>query len=457
MSNNKIYKGTALIATVVALALTIQNPAQADNAARLGTDLTPVGANPKASADGTIPAWTGGLTEPPAGYRRGDYHPDPFADDKVLFTITAQNLGQYVDRLTPGQLRLFEKFPDYTMPVYQTRRSCALPPHVYEATRRNAKQARLTNDGNNVEGARIGVPFPVPQTAKAIYWNHNFYYQGYRYTADTIGGTVYPNGSWSRVERQDKRYVYYADPQYVGGDLKNLHFEWMGIWTAPPRLNGFGFSAKNYIDQVKQPRDGFVFRPETRKVGRAPSSSFTHDAPLTSTEGLRYSNNMFGFSGSPDRYDWELKGKREVYIPYNPYRALQADVKPDKLLTGRFMNRDYMRYELHRVWEVEITAKPDTNPTHPRRVFYFDEDSWIIVGSELYGHDGDLKRFQEVFVKNYYEMPTCIFDFDVMYDFDSGRYNVEHLKLGNGPANLDDETLRSRDFGASALRRAISR
>ena len=38
---------------------------------------------------------------------------------------------------------------------------------------------------------------------------------------------------------------------------------------APPRMNGSGFTAKNYINQVAQPRDGFVFRPETRKVARA--------------------------------------------------------------------------------------------------------------------------------------------------------------------------------------------
>lgn len=457
MSNNVKNGSLRAFGVVMVLALGAHMPAQADNAARLGNDLTPVGANPKASADGTIPAWTGGLTKPPAGYRKGDYHPDPYGDDKVLFTINNQNLAQYKSRLTPGQLELFKKYPDYTMPVYATRRSCAVPPHVYEATKRNATQARLTEDGNNVENAWVGYPFPVPPSAKAVYWNHNFHFQGYRSSAKTIGGTIYPSGSWSRVERQDKRYVHYADPQNIGRDLDNVQYEWMGIWTAPPRMNGSGFTAKNYINQVAQPRDGFVFRPETRKVARAPSSSFTHDAPLTSAEGLRYSNNMFGFSGAPDRYEWELKGKREVYIPYNPYRALQADVRPQDLLTARFLNRDYMRYELHRVWEVELTAKPNTNPTHPRRIMYFDEDSWIIVGAELYGHDGTLKRFQEAFVKNYYEVPTCIFDFDVMYDFESGRYNIDHLKLGNGPANMDDAKVRPRVFGSSALRRAISR
>ena len=96
-------------------------------------------------------------------------------------------------------------------------------------------------------------------------------------------------------------------------------------------------------------------------------------------------------------------------------------------------------------------------------MYFFDEDSWIIVGAELYGHDGTLKRFQEAFCKNYYEVPTCIFDFDVMYDFESGRYNIDHLKLGNGPANMDDAKSQaarfrligfaSGDFPASRLER----
>ena len=27
-----------------------------------------------------------------------------------------------------------------------------------------------------------------------------------------------------------------------------------------------------------------------------------------------------GYNGSPDRYDWQLIGKRELLVPYNNYR-----------------------------------------------------------------------------------------------------------------------------------------
>ncbi len=62
-----------------------------ESIARLGADLTPLGAEKSGNADGTIPAWDGGITTPPAGYQPGDHHPDPYAADKILFTITAAN------------------------------------------------------------------------------------------------------------------------------------------------------------------------------------------------------------------------------------------------------------------------------------------------------------------------------------------------------------------------------
>lgn len=71
----------------------------------MGTDLTPLGAQTIGNADGTIPSWTGGITEPPAGYEQGKNHIDPFSDDKILLTITNENVGTYKKNLTEGSLR----------------------------------------------------------------------------------------------------------------------------------------------------------------------------------------------------------------------------------------------------------------------------------------------------------------------------------------------------------------
>ena len=45
-----------------------------------------VGAEKAANKDGTIPAYTGGLTTAPAGFKTGDgIRPDPFAAEKPLY------------------------------------------------------------------------------------------------------------------------------------------------------------------------------------------------------------------------------------------------------------------------------------------------------------------------------------------------------------------------------------
>ncbi len=62
--------------------------------ARLGKDLTPMGAEKAGNKDGTIPAWDGGITQMPANWKLSDPRVDPYANDKVLFSIDASNVDQ---------------------------------------------------------------------------------------------------------------------------------------------------------------------------------------------------------------------------------------------------------------------------------------------------------------------------------------------------------------------------
>ena len=119
-----------------------------EEADRLGKDLTPLGAERAANADGTIPEWTGGLLEGPPSYKGrevNDRLKDPFPDDKPLYTVTAQNLDKYKHLLSEGQLELFKTYPQsYKLPVYATRRTAAAPQFVYDATKKNALNAELS-------------------------------------------------------------------------------------------------------------------------------------------------------------------------------------------------------------------------------------------------------------------------------------------------------------------------
>jgi len=441
-------------AVLVTLGLTT---AHAADPALLGTELTANGANPAASADGVIPAYTGGITTPPAGYTRGQDHIDPFAADAPLYTITAQNKAQYAARLSAGQNAMFARHPEtYRIDVYPTRRACGLPQAVYDETKKNVTRAKLTQDGNKVVGARVGVPFPIPQNALEVYWNHNFHWQGHRYHAVTSGANVYPNGSRTKIIREDWRYNFYADPQGPDAKHENDQFHWMGVWKAPARFNGSGFSMFNTIDQVDEPRNGVMFNPNTRKIMRATPSAVTYDGPMSTADGLRKNHNMFVFSGSPDRYDWKLLGKKRMIVPYNAYKASATTTPRDGFLTPNHLNPDFLRYEEHRVWVLEATLKPGYNMEQARRIFYADEDSWIFLMSDIFDEDNELARVHHAFVKNYYEAPACVLEFDVIYDVASGRYNVDHIKLDHGPADLDYD-IKPSDFGSSALKRKVGR
>ena len=102
----------ALAAAVLLLGGSAWAAVSPQEAARLGADLTPMGAEKAANADGTIPEWTGGIkSAAEAGfpnYRTAEHHPDPFASDKPLLTITAANMSQYAAKLTEGHKRLLQ-------------------------------------------------------------------------------------------------------------------------------------------------------------------------------------------------------------------------------------------------------------------------------------------------------------------------------------------------------------
>lgn len=98
-----------MLLALTAFALQAHGKVDAVQAARLGQDLTPLGAERAGNTAGTIPQWNGGITTPPAGYSVGMHHLDPFAGDEVLFTINQQNLDQYRAQLPVGTQMLIEK------------------------------------------------------------------------------------------------------------------------------------------------------------------------------------------------------------------------------------------------------------------------------------------------------------------------------------------------------------
>ena len=171
--------------TVLALSLALafagqaQAAVSASEAGKLGTSLTGVGADAAANADGSIPAYTGGLTTPPASFKAGDsMRPDPYASDKPLLVIDGKNAGQYKGALTATTAELLKRFPDFRVDVYPTHRSVALPREVLDNTRLNAVSAQTLEGGLAVDKVLPGIPFPIPQTGAEAMWNFLLRYQG---------------------------------------------------------------------------------------------------------------------------------------------------------------------------------------------------------------------------------------------------------------------------------------
>src|SRR5262249_37452572 len=145
-----MFKHARLAALVAAAVFASGALAKSPDAGKLGKSLTPVGAERAGNKDGTIPEWTGGITQPPAGYKVGMHHPDPYASDKPVFTIDAKNYKQYAEKLGAGQVAMFEKYPNWKMVVYPTRRSASFPERTYEMTIKNAATGELVDDGEGV-------------------------------------------------------------------------------------------------------------------------------------------------------------------------------------------------------------------------------------------------------------------------------------------------------------------
>ncbi len=393
----------------------------ADQAARLGKDLTPTGAEKAGNADGTIPAWTGGITTPPAGYRAGMFHPDPYAADKPVLTITAQNYRDHQSKLTAGAVAMFQKYPQtYRMLVYPTRRSAAFPQRTYEFTARNATDCRLVANGEGVENCAEGLPFPIPQNAYEVIWNHKLKYKGVAVQrwANQVAPTA--TGAYSVVRLREELLGLYYKPGNTTENINNVLVYFFQVVEGPARLAGSVLLVHETLNQAKQARQAWIYNPGQRRVRRAPNVAY--DNPGTASDGLRTNDMTDMFNGAMDRFDWKLIGKRELYVPYNAYVAHSNQTKIADLIRPGHLNPEKLRYELHRVWVVEATLKAGARHINSRRTFYIDEDSWQILALDHYDGRGQLWRVSEAPSINYYDVPTFWSTIEVHYDLQSGRY-----------------------------------
>ncbi|MFZ3288793.1 MAG: DUF1329 domain-containing protein [Telluria sp.] len=364
-----------------------------EEAAKLKSTLTPLGAERAGNKDGTIPAWDGGLTKPVAGAMRGDVPVDLFASEKAVLQITAKNMAQYADKLSEGTQALLKKYPDtFRVDVYPTHRTAAAPQWVYENTFKNATRCKTKEGGISVEGCYGGIPFPVPKDGFEVMWNSllRVEAEAIEFGFKNVVGSA--DGTWTLATRNDNNWnfpYYYKDgsPEKWSGKYFLQRFS----TTAPAFKVGESLVIHDSIESA-QPRQAWQYLVGQRRVRRAPTVGY--DTPDFVASGANYFDEVQGLLGGLDRYQWKLVGKREMYIPYNDNQFLAAKV--DEAFSKSHLNPDKLRWELHRVWVVEATVAPGKRHAVPKRRYYLDEDSWVVTLLDGYDAEGKLWRTSQV-------------------------------------------------------------
>ncbi|MNE02411.1 hypothetical protein D3C80_948850 [compost metagenome] len=403
-----------------------QAAVSAQEAAKLGTTLTNVGAEKAGNADGSIPGYTGGLTTPPASYKAGDtMRPDPFAGEKPLLVIDGKNVDQYKGQLTATAVELAKRYPTYHINVYPTHRTVALPQAVTDNSVKNATSTKSLNDGLAFENALPGVPFPIPTSGSEAMWNHLLRYLGVSRSSKYDSWNVDAAGvaTLSTTAQVFISYPVYEDMSKPIGS-SDTFYQMKLYYTGPARRAGEASMFKQHVNPLMQPNKAWQYLPGQRRVKLAPDLAY--DTPNPGTAGAGTFDDVFVFNGALDRFDWKLVGKQEMFVPYNSYKLTYAtDAKA--ITTPNHLASDYVRWEKHRVWVVEGTLKSDARHIYHKRRFYLDEDSWIALASDQYDSNGNLYRGSFTFLTQSYDKGAPDSTPFMIYDLVGGSYNINGL------------------------------
>ena len=459
----------------------------ATEAAHLGQDLTPVGAQAAGNAEGTIPAWVGAswfddevkaqtaatleamrqhfvdlraqdsqdfellqqrldpltIENSPALFQQLDAIDSRLPKEaqslasrlrlelgggdkyqKPTFVIDHDNLARYTDHLTAGQRGLFARYADYRMIVYPSLRNAFFPEAINRATRRNATEAELKGT-DEVHGAVLGFPFPIPKSGAEVIWNHKMAYRGASLRRYNNQAIVRADGSYKISKLIEEIKFKYANLKESNPGTRIL-FDYLSDILSPPRVAGQALLIHETSGAGGSGREAWLYDPGLGRINRAPDVGY--DNPSIGSDGEQFNDQIDVFNGALDRYDWKLLGKKDIYIPYNSYFLISPLVLYKDIIRPGHINQNLLRYELHRVWVVDATLKAGQRHQFSRRTFYVDEDGWAIVAVDCYDGRGQLWKVQESELITVPFAPTVSGVAEAIYDLQSGRYFVTALQ-----------------------------
>ncbi len=344
---------------------------------------------------------------------------------KPLYVITQANLAEHKDKLTEGHRALFATYPEYKMVVYPTYRNAFFPDEILAATKANATRATL-NGTDDVQGAELGFPFPIPKTAAEPLWNHKLKFRGSAAKRYNNQAVVKEDGTYKISKLiEDVKFKYGSLTEPPSEEKNKLMAYYLAEVISPPRVAGQMTLVHETAGGLGNTRRAWIFSPALGRVNRAPDVGF--DNPSIGSDGEQFNDQIDMFNGSLERYNYKLLGKKEILIPYNSWLMNSPTFKYKDIIRPGHINQDLARYELHRVWVVEATKKDGVRHRFGKRRFYIDEDSWAIAVVDCYDERGELWKVQEAHLITAPFIPTVSGVPELLYDLQSKRYFITAL------------------------------
>ncbi len=448
MTRFKHLKVLFSVAAMLGASGAVHAKSSPDELAKLGKELTCMGAEKAGSASGVAEytgKWAG--VAPGMTAEIGKHPTDPYASEKALFTITAQNMAQYGDKLSEGQKAMFKKYPTFKMHVYPSHRDFRYDDSVCKVVAKNGAETEIAADGKKLNNYYMGaIPFPFPKSGTEAVWNGMFPTLTNVEARDEDAAVVYPNGNITWGEQEMRQYCRRNDPKLRGQKSDGAAVYVRLVTIMPERNKGEVIKTIDNFTQEADARLAWQYIPAVRRVRQAPGFGF--DSPIPSTSNTVVVDEVRMYNGSAERYNWKLVGKKEMYIPYNNFRLEAKDVGANKyanLLKPHHENPDFVRWELHRVYVLEGKLKDGYRHLYPTRIVYADEDTWLYVMSDIYDAKGSLWRYN--WVNNFYAPGPKVFaqGSAFYHDLTAGTYTAFDLMQGKSQYLVVDKP--GADYG----------
>jgi len=422
----------------------------------------PWGALRVGNADGSIPAWNGGLPPDtaPAGFKKdsGSWA-DPYADDKVLYTVTGKNVDQYASKLTEATVEMLRRYPTYRLDVYSSRRPANYTTFFNDNAQKNAAgRCKTIEGGLALAGCFGGTPFSVPKDGYEAMWNmlltnkgDSVWTFGQAWYVDAAGNKVMTGQLANRYQNDYFNPKLTAEKFYAEGGPYYMNST---VYTAPARMVGEATMSRKWINPIARPDRSWSYNPGQRRVRLAPDAAY--DFPVATSGGVLFFDEIYTFSGRMDRFDFKYIGTKEMLIPYNSYKYFSA--KADDLLMKGHPNPDVMRWELHRVHVVEATLKPGARHVLAKRRYYMDEDIPQAGGFDAWDASGKLAKGMIAPAAWAYDKQVVLASGSCYFDLNTGVwYNSSVMGGANGLKISVDEVDSATFYSPEGLMRRTQR